>query len=59
MCQKGRPWHKYKDRILEANQLFAFSEMFGWTPEQIRSLSEEDKDIYLAWMTGRSRAKNK
>ena len=51
------PWHKYKDRILETAEKFAFSKMFGWTPKQIDDLSEEDRMEYRALMSGFGRAK--
>lgn len=35
----------------------AFSEMFHWTPNQIRSLNPDDKMAYLAMMQGAGQAK--
>ena len=36
---------------------FALSEQFGWTPAQIRNLSEDERDTYLAIIKGKSMAK--
>ena len=56
MAKPGLDWHEYKSEIVEATQMLAFSEVFGWTPDEIRSLDEDDKIRYVALLKGRGMA---
>jgi len=56
MLKPGRPLHKHKESILEYTELIAFSDSFGWTPEQIRALEDKDKLAYQSLLKGRAQA---
>ena len=52
LFEPGKPFHKFKKEIYEAIDLFSFTERWNWTPNQIRKLTEEDKMIYKALLSG-------
>lgn len=52
LIKDGRPWAKYRDQIKDATDLFAFAQMFHWTPQQVRDIDEDDKMIFQCLMKG-------
>ena len=59
LTQRGRAWHKYREDIIQANQYFAFSMSFGWTPEQIDKIDNYTKLVYLHLLKGSNKISRK
>ena len=57
LIQRGRPWHNFKEDIIDSVQNFVLSERFGWTPKQIEELENEERQRYIALLKGQSLAK--
>ncbi len=42
MCEPGMPYHEYEDEIGKVIEMHTFAEMYGWTPNQVRELSDDE-----------------
>lgn len=57
VIQRGRPWEKYRSKIIEAVNDYQLSLTFGWTPQEIDELDYDRKLNYLALLSGKASAK--
>ena len=56
MIQQGRPWHKYKDKLLKDITDVAIAQKFSWTLEYIRSMDDDDYMACTAMLHGMAKA---
>lgn len=42
MTKPGREWNEYKEDLTRAFDLHLFAKAYGYTPDQVRGLSQED-----------------
>ena len=62
LLQRGKPWHKYYDEMVEAFDYYSFAMQFGWTDEYVDKLKNERPErysTYKAILKGTSMAKPK
>ena len=52
VTRPGRPWYAHRRKIRRAVEDYNLSKCFGWTPEQIRCMSREERLTYLAMIDG-------
>jgi hypothetical protein len=49
LIQEGKPWHKYRDELIESFDYYGFAVQFGWTDEFVDSLKEERPERYAMY----------
>ena len=52
-------WFPYRDKIIYWLNMEAFSEAYGWTPEQIENLDSEAKRAYESILIGKGNKSKK
>lgn len=52
MIKPGRLWHPWAEQITRALEYLAFSEAFGWTPQQVDEMGDEHRQNYVALFKG-------
>jgi len=57
LTKPGKPWHSFKEKIFDILEMETLSEHYSWTPQQIRSMDEEDRFNYVALLKGRGSVK--
>ena len=57
MTRPGRPWYRWQEQLTEAINCFMLSLKFGWTPDEIKGLEDEERDRYIMLLKGMGMAK--
>lgn len=60
LVAEGKPWHKYKDELIETMDMISFCEAFHLSPKQYREeVSDEDHMKFKCYLIGKNTSINK